>query len=520
MISFLLNFWRTLGSHAPFLMMALPVIGAALATAAAFLSADLARRTALTNVILSCVAAVAMLVHFRAPQAATGPPQMLSTLSWATLTDDVRSNTRVEWRWTTGVDGGALPFLAVLPFVVLVSLLSLPADDPAIRFQIPWLLVWQSTLVGVLAAQDVALWSMCLLLAGIPPVVLVGGGGGPQRRERARTLGLQWGAAALCTVAGTLGAVASLSWMLQVSPRLAESMPTTFDLPTLVRSLPLLTTSLDAARLAWKSDAAWIVPLSITGGALFLPLPPWRANRLEVLAEARPPVRLALSTAYLIVGTSVLLRVVGPLSREGLAMTDAPFWIGVAAVAAALDRPSVRKGAAPASDTTARFVAVQACVAAAGIVSNSPSAQAGGVVLAVNTILAITASAAAERRGAGWTSTLPALSGLPPFGGFAGGWLILAGLLATEENVLAAATSAVALTLTTVSTIRTTISAWRADSGPNAAFDGLPADRTKSHMSIVQMLLLGACGGASLALGVVPQAVASRVMQSLLPGLK
>src|SRR5262249_26962992 len=41
--------------------------------------------------------------------------------------------------------------------------------------------------------------------------------------------------------AGTIGAAASLSWLLRLSPKLADALPTTFDLPTITRTVSFLT---------------------------------------------------------------------------------------------------------------------------------------------------------------------------------------------------------------------------------------------------------------------------------------
>lgn len=525
MVDFFLNFWRTLGAHAPFLMLVLPMIGGGLSFASGLMSVDLARRTALTNTLLSCVAAVALVASFRlADRPAWQPPQMVSSLPWVSFPSGPPPAPRAEWRLTTGVDGVALPLLALLPFITLASVLTLAPDDSDTAMQFPCLLIWQATLVGVLVVQDVMLWSTFLLSSVVLPVVLMGQWGGERRREAARALALLSTGAALFTILGAFGAMVSLAWIVLGSPRLAESLPLTFDLTTGVRALRMILGSLDEAKAAWSSDRVAIAPFLLGGMALSLPLPPWRAVYVEAARQAPPAARLLFPFALLGIGTSIVLRLAMPLF--GNVLTNAPLSLlcGLAALAAAFSGPNLAEAASwshhDSDEEVSRridglqttFAIVTGCLAAAGYFSGVPAIEAGGVVLVINGLLALAIARLVEPKGPGWSAGVLGVAFLPPFGGFSGTWLLVSRLwMQGSPSPGMRWTAGIVLGAIAILMLRSL-----AEIVGSCRKDFSEAPRAVPRLPASVWALAGAMGVASAVLGLASSYLARRVISALL----
>lgn len=525
MVEFLLSFWRTLGAHAPFLMLVLPLIGAGLSFFSGWMSADLARRTALTNTLLSCLAAVALVLNFRLADrpAVWQPPQMVSSLPWTSFPAGPPPAPRAEWRVTTGVDGIALPLLTLLPFVTLTAVTTLSADDPDNAMQFPWLLLWEATLVGTIASLDVMLWATFLLASIVPPVVLIGSWGGSQRREAARAYALLSASAAMLTVVGTFGVMVALAWMVLSSPRLVESLPLTFDLTTGVRALRMILGSLDEARATWSSDRLGIAPFLIGGAALFLPLPPWRTTLGDAVRQAPPGARLLLQFSLMGVGSTIVLRVVMPLFGDVLAADFVSFACAVAALAAAAGTASTDirgrrakqpgNSAAECTDShSTPFAIVTTCVAAAGYFTGNPTIEAGSVVLVTNGLVALAIARLTETRSRRWSAVVLGLAFLPPFGGFSGTWILVSGLWKQGSTIVGLRLSAgVALLALVTLTVRLLGAAF-ADRTPLND----DATRTVRKFDPSTAMLVGLLTVASVALGLAPSFLVRRVLSALI----
>lgn len=453
----LTEFWRTLSSHAPLLLVVLPVIGAALVAASARWGREAVRRTALTNAALSCGVALVMAIQFDRPPGAAvdgtasrsggaaSPVRMVSSLRWAVLPAPAGNDIRGELRLTVGVDGISLGFLASLPFLVLAALVSFPGDDESESWGTYfWLLAWESLLAGAFAALDAALWSFCLLGSGLPAFALIGGWGGPKRREAARTFSLLWTMGGALMTTAAVGLAASLSWLLRSSPKLAETLPLTFDLPTITRSLAMLVRSIPEARDAWQGDRSWIAIAVVAGGALLAPMPAWGAVWRRAGLEATQPVKVLLIGSAAGVGGYALLRLLTPLPEDWGGAAGASILFAGAALFSGLrllrfdGDEDVAWGAA----------STLSCVAFAGGVSANRTAEAGSALLL--TCLLLASASAMITRQVRWPAWL-ALAGAPPFGTFAGVWMVGTGLFTGNGdeggNPLAAGLCAAAATL-------------------------------------------------------------------------
>lgn len=192
--------------YLPFVMVAVPLVGAGLVLLSAPASRDQARWTALTNVILTFVLSMLLVSRYRVPELL--PPnadavdrqqlvdqtlQMRSSFPWLsprTVEEPVAGVQRpvdTPVKLAFAVDGISLWL------IVLSALLMIPAvlvswnaiEERPARFYALMLLL-EAGLIGVFSAQDIILFYIFFEFTLIPLFFMIGIWGGSDRRWAAR----------------------------------------------------------------------------------------------------------------------------------------------------------------------------------------------------------------------------------------------------------------------------------------------------------------------------------------------
>lgn len=191
----------TMVEHSVFLLLVLPLVGATLVALSARMGAEVVRRTALTNVLLSLGLTSLMVANYEVPRP-DGTTRLLQMASESSANRDAPpretavgelqatgtapdDQPRAAWavRVAVGVDGVSLWFVAAVSVLMLPAILAhwnAETRNPAAFYVL--LLLLQSALVGVFAALDVVLFCLCAEAVTFLMFLLLGMWGGEDRR--------------------------------------------------------------------------------------------------------------------------------------------------------------------------------------------------------------------------------------------------------------------------------------------------------------------------------------------------
>lgn len=397
-----------MGSHLVLLLVMLPVIGIGLVLASAGFAVESIRRTAVTNVWLTCLAAMLLAVYVGRPMPGSPPAQgrenkqalnpgdvsAQERVPWRRATPE-RVQLRSEFRWlgaahgpdvriSVGVDGLSVWFLVITPLVMLPAVHAGRAVDgkrPALLYAL--LLASEASLLGLFAAQDVVLFCVLLQASTLTGGLLIGWWGGYDRRRIVLKATLLPLAGGLLVTAGLLAVV-----LVHARMRVTSSSPhplLCFSVEALIAGgdgIPGVRQWLEAGstsrRQMWDAAASWAFPLILLGLAVRVPLPPLHTWYTAAVSEAPTSAAITSVGTGLAVGSYGLLRFVVPLFPE--LVQAASDWLlagalmgAVYAALAALAHGEMR--------TLASYACVShACLCAAGIFSLNPLAGSGAVL--------------------------------------------------------------------------------------------------------------------------------------------
>lgn len=258
--------------HATFLLFVLPIIGAVLVLASAPLGADVARRTALTNVLLSLGIALTMVVRFETPPS-DGPFQMASTAklepgaaarkrnrresvnptSGASTPSNGRGQDRNAppplLRIAVGVDGLSLWLMLAIPAAMLPAILLAGRNAHPVG-RLATLLLLQASLVGAFAALDAIFFIVCLESSSLLLFGVVGRWGGVANRRGVVHFAVEQIAGSLLVLFGLAAAVIAHQWMYAGSA--GPDSELTWSLVRLAAELPPAATEESAASQFWS----------------------------------------------------------------------------------------------------------------------------------------------------------------------------------------------------------------------------------------------------------------------------
>ena len=322
--------------HILLLMIALPLMGAALVMLIARTGIEHVRRMVFTNVVLSFVLAMVMVLNY-APQLkdAQNQPhltQMQSEFRWLGTVAPGGDIIGPDIRFAVGVDGISLWLVA------LTSLLMIPAvlvsweaiqDRPAVFYAL--MLMLQAGLVGVFTAQDVILFYMFFEFTLIPLFFMIGVWGGHDRRWAARKFFIYTFAGSVLTFLGLLFIVLSHSWMAdealeapqaavaqgpQTGAAAARHQHMTFSIERLTREIPELVATSPASSAYWLRVSPWIFAALFAGFAIKVPLFPFHTWLPLAHVEAPTAGSVLLAGVLLKIGSYGFLRFALPLTPE------------------------------------------------------------------------------------------------------------------------------------------------------------------------------------------------------------
>lgn len=360
-------------SQIPFLMVALPLAGALLVLVTARQGIEHVRRMALTNVLITFAIAMVMvakydpekkiegtdqpeLIQFSNPKpwvGGTADPARTLLLSMldragrsvvtaqdleklqaeaealgshdespAAVTarydaDGSGEITRKELtavgpdiRFALGVDGISLWLIALSALLMIPAVLvswEAVTDRPAMFYAL--MLLLESGLIGVFAAQDIILFYVFFEFTLIPLFFMVGIWGGHDRRWAARKFFIYTLAGSVLTFLGLLAIVLSYSWM-------TDRAELTFSIPALTNGIARELATNPAAQEYWSNVSPWIFLALFAGFAIKVPLFPFHTWLPLAHVEAPTAGSVLLAGVLLKIGSYGFLRFALPLVPE------------------------------------------------------------------------------------------------------------------------------------------------------------------------------------------------------------
>lgn len=316
-------------------MVSLPLLGAVLVLLVGRSGVQQVRRMALTNVLLTLVLAVLMVTAYEPQlQYKDGSPrltQMNTTLFWLGTTNWVPEEpaperapdaaavtsektaprkfliTGLDIRFALGVDGISLWLIALSAVLMVPSVLvswEAVQDRPAAYYAL--MLVLESGLIGVFAAQDIILFYIFFEFTLIPLFFMIGIWGGHQRRWAARKF-------FVFTLAGSLLTFLGLLFIVLLHASMAGNSHLTFSIPQLTAEIPRFVASNAAAAKDWARASPWIFLALFAGFAIKVPLFPFHTWLPLAHVEAPTAGSVLLAGVLLKIGSYGFLRFALPL---------------------------------------------------------------------------------------------------------------------------------------------------------------------------------------------------------------
>lgn len=297
-----------------FVMVALPAVGAVLVLLSARQGIEQVRRLALTNVLLTFALSVVMVAGYdpELVDQQTGRPQLIqmkTNLPWVGSIDKegVYVGPGPDIQFSLGVDGLSLWLIALSALLMIPSVLvswEAVQDRPAAFYAL--MLLLESGLIGVFAAQDIILFYVFFEFTLIPLFFMVGIWGGHDRRFAARRFFIYTLAGSVLTFLALIFIALSYSWM---SPR----HELTFSIPVLTEGISKLVQTDRLAGRYWSSVSPWIFLALFAGFAIKVPLFPFHTWLPLAHVEAPTAGSVLLAGVLLKIGSYGFLRFALPL---------------------------------------------------------------------------------------------------------------------------------------------------------------------------------------------------------------
>lgn len=296
-----------------FLMVALPAVGALLVLLAGRQGIEQVRRVALTNVLITFVLSLVVVGAYD-PQKVdeAGRPQLIqmrTNLAWVGSVDKAGnySGPGPDIQFAIGVDGLSLWLIALSALLMIPAVLvswEAVQDRPAAFYAL--MLLLESGLIGVFAAQDIILFYIFFEFTLIPLFFMVGMWGGHDRRFAARRFFIYTLAGSVLTFLALLFIVLSFSWM-------SPGHEVTFSIPTLTEGIATLVRVDPQAAKYWMEASPWIFLALFAGFAIKVPLFPFHTWLPLAHVEAPTAGSVLLAGVLLKIGSYGFLRFALPL---------------------------------------------------------------------------------------------------------------------------------------------------------------------------------------------------------------
>jgi NADH-quinone oxidoreductase subunit M len=297
--------------HALFLTVLLPAVGALLVLVFARWGIELVRQIAVTNVLLTFAMSVVVICDYDPNLVdASGRPQLIqmqSSLPWVGSLDRAGSHVGPEIQFALGVDGLSLWLIGLSALLMIPAVLvswAAVTDRPASFYAL--MLLLESGLIGVFAAQDIILFYVFFEFTLVPLFFMVGIWGGHDRRFAARRFFIYTLAGSVLTFLALIFIVLSYSWM-------SPGKPLTFSIPALTDGISKLVETDAGAMRYWSSVSPWIFLALFAGFAIKVPLFPFHTWLPLAHVEAPTAGSVLLAGVLLKIGSYGFLRFALPL---------------------------------------------------------------------------------------------------------------------------------------------------------------------------------------------------------------
>ncbi len=295
-----------------FLTVTLPAAGALLVLVFARRGIELTRQIALTNVLLTFAMSVVVVCDYDPNQVdGSGHPQLIqmqTNLPWVESADRDVDHVGPEIHFALGVDGLSLWLIGLSALLMIPAVLvswEAVTHRPASFYAL--MLLLESGLIGVFAAQDIILFYVFFEFTLVPLFFMVGIWGGHDRRFAARRFFIYTLTGSLLTFLALLFIVLSYSWMLP------PGQPLTFSIPALTDGIAYLVQTDAAAARYWTSVSPWIFLALFAGFAIKVPLFPFHTWLPLAHVEAPTAGSVLLAGVLLKIGSYGFLRFALPL---------------------------------------------------------------------------------------------------------------------------------------------------------------------------------------------------------------
>ncbi|MGE3807180.1 MAG: NuoM family protein [Gemmataceae bacterium] len=208
-----------------------------------------------------------------------------------------------------GIDGLNIWLIVLTAFLMLPSvLISWTHITERVNEFYAWLLVLQTTMMGIFLAFDIVLFYVFFELSLVPLFFLIGIWGGPERRYAARKFFIYTFLGSMLTLLGIFGVVLAAYHQTGVM---------TFSIPRLVELVhgQLMTADVDT-RNYWNSVQLWVFIALMAGFAVKVPLVPFHTWLPLAHVEAPTAGSVDLAGVLLKVGSYGFLRLCIPLAPD------------------------------------------------------------------------------------------------------------------------------------------------------------------------------------------------------------
>ena len=300
-----------------FLMVALPAFGAVVVLLSAGQGIVQVRRFALTNVLLTFVLSLFVVANYDPDlRDESGQPQLIqmrTNLAWVGKVDKEGAyiGPGPDIQFALGVDGLSLWLIALSALLMIPAVLvswEAVQDRPASFYAL--MLLLESGLIGVFAAQDIILFYVFFEFTLIPLFFMVGIWGGHDRRYAARRFFIYTLAGSVLTFLGLIFIVISYWWM-------SPTHELTFSISRLTDGIAHLTQSDSQAAKYWGGVSSYIFLALFAGFAIKVPLFPFHTWLPLAHVEAPTAGSVLLAGVLLKIGSYGFLRFALPLVPAG-----------------------------------------------------------------------------------------------------------------------------------------------------------------------------------------------------------
>jgi NADH-quinone oxidoreductase subunit M len=300
-----------------FLMVALPAVGAVVVLLFAGQGIEQVRRVALTNVLVTFALSLVVVTDYKPDlKDESGRPQLIqmrTNLAWVGNVDKEGNyvGPGPDIQFALGVDGLSLWLIALSALLMIPAVLvswEAVRDRPASFYAL--MLLLESGLIGVFAAQDIILFYVFFEFTLIPLFFMVGIWGGHDRRYAARRFFIYTLAGSVLTFLGLIFIVLSYWWM-------SGGQELTFSISHLTEGISRLTQTDRHAAEYWSDVSPWIFLALFSGFAIKVPLFPFHTWLPLAHVEAPTAGSVLLAGVLLKIGSYGFLRFALPLVPAG-----------------------------------------------------------------------------------------------------------------------------------------------------------------------------------------------------------